>query len=218
MQCNAIQYNTILALQSGIAGTNFPCVCSLSNFKACSDWDLSHRPSSPIPQSGLFLAELSPFRQLQQSRSWLNFLNIHDFKIEFESTSGPPHRITFMEVNDPDFNAFESEDSQSSTIFGQTLLSLSRWEYQATTMLHENLNAAHHRTSSLIQTNHQKNLRRSSKIYRMDLSRVSFLWFRRMVHTAQMKLMKRKFEQWWNSNIYPKFLSLSSTWQVFIIQ
>ena len=103
-------------------------------------------------------------------------------------------------------------------IFGQTLLSLSRWEYQATTMLHENLNAAHHRTSSLIQTNHQKNLRRSSKIYRMDLSRVSFLWFRRMVHTAQMKLMKRKFEQWWNSNIYPKFLSLSSTWQVFIIQ
>ena len=34
----------------------------------------------------------------------------------------------------------------------------------------------------------------------------------------QMKLMKRKFGQWWNSNIYQKFLPQSSTWQFFIIQ
>ena len=35
---------------------------------------------------------------------------------------------------------------------------------------------------------------------------------------AQIKLMKRKFGQWWNSNIYLKFLSQSSTWQFFMIQ
>ena len=33
-----------------------------------------------------------------------------------------------------------------------------------------------------------------------------------------MKFMKLKFRQWWNSNIYLKFLSQSSTWQFFVIQ
>ena len=75
-----------------------------------------------------------------------------------------------MEVYDPDLDAFESatlaqlrakelrktESFGSFPIFGQTLLSLSRWEIQATKMLHKNLNAMHHLTSSLIQTNHSK--------------------------------------------------------------
>ena len=33
------------------------------------------------------------------------------------------------------------------------------------------------------------------------------------MNSSQMKLMKLKFEQWWNSNFYLKFLSLSRTWQ-----
>ena len=44
-------------------------------------------------------------------------------------------------------------------IFSQTLLPLSRWDYRATTMLNENLNAEHHLTSSLIQTNHLRILK-----------------------------------------------------------
>ena len=34
-----------------------------------------------------------------------------------------------------------------------------------------------------------------------------------LCHTAQMKLKKLKSGQWWNSNVYLKFLSLSSTWK-----
>ena len=79
-------------------------------------------------------------------------------------------------------------------------------------MLHENLNAAHHLTSSLIQTNHQKILKNPQNgFFKGIFSSVP-------TDGAQMKLMKRKFGQWWNSNIYRKFLSRSSTWQFFIIQ
>ena len=35
---------------------------------------------------------------------------------------------------------------------------------------------------------------------------------------ARMKLMKRKFGQWWNSNTYRTFWSLSSTWQIFTVR
>ena len=38
-----------------------------------------------VRQSGLFLAELSPIKQLQQSHSWLK--GFKHFKIEFESTT-----------------------------------------------------------------------------------------------------------------------------------
>ena len=66
-------------------------------------------------------------------------------------------------------------------------------------MLLENLNAAHHQTSSLIRTNHQKILK--------NLQNGSFRGIFSSVPTdgAQMKLMERKFGQWWNSNIYRNF-------------
>ena len=76
-----------------------------------------------------------------------------------------------MEVNDPDLDAFESASRahfrarESGKIEALILnlrpnaLSLSRWENRATKMLHENLNAAHHLTSSLIWTNHRKILK-----------------------------------------------------------
>ena len=66
-------------------------------------------------------------------------------------------------------------------------------------MLHDNLNAAHNLTSSLIWTNHwkiMKNPQRGRGIF----SSVP-------TDGAQMKRMKQKFGQWWNSNIYLKFLS-----------
>ena len=67
-------------------------------------------------------------------------------------------------------------------------------------MLHENLNAVRHHTSSLIRTNHQKILK--------NLQNGFFKGIFSSVPTdgSQMKLMTRKFGQWWNSNIYPKFL------------
>ena len=92
------------------------------------------------------------------------------------------------------------------------LLSLRQWENRPTKMLHENLNAAHHSTSSLIRKNHQKILKNPQN--------GSFKGIFSSVPTdgAQMKLMKRKFWQWWNSNIYQNFLSRSSTLEFFIIQ
>ena len=39
-----------------------------------------------------------------------------------------------------------------------------------------------------------------------------------LTDVAQMKRIKQKFGLWLNSNIYVNFLSLSSTWQFFIIQ
>ena len=79
-------------------------------------------------------------------------------------------------------------------------------------MLHENLNAAHHLTSSLIRTNHVKILKNlQNEFFKGIFSSVP-------TDGAQTKLMKRKFGQWWNSNIYQKFLSRSSTWQFFMIQ
>ena len=85
------------------------------------------------------------------------------------------------------------------------LLSLRQWENRPTKMLHENLNAAHHSTSSLIRKNHQKILKNPQN--------GSFKGIFSSVPTdgTPMKLMKRKFRQWWNCNIYQIFLSLSST-------
>ena len=79
-------------------------------------------------------------------------------------------------------------------------------------MLHENLNAAHHLTNSLIRTYHRKILK--------NLQNGFFKGVFSSVPTdgAYMKLMKRKFGQWWNNNIYRMFRSRSSTWQFFIIQ
>ena len=79
-------------------------------------------------------------------------------------------------------------------------LSLSQWENQATTMLHENLNAVHHLTSSLILTTHLKILKNPQNGF--------FKGVFSLVPTdgAQVKLMKQSFRQWWNSNIYLKFL------------
>ena len=82
-------------------------------------------------------------------------------------------------------------------------------------MLHKNLNTArHHPTSSLIRTNHWKILKNPQNgFFRGIFSSVP-------TDGAQMKLalVRRKFGQWWNSNICRKFLSRSSTWQFFIIQ
>ena len=76
-----------------------------------------------------------------------------------------------MEVYDHGLDAFKSathaqlwarelgKSRHLFPIFGQTLLSLSRWENQATTMLHDNLNAERHLTSSLIWMNHWKILK-----------------------------------------------------------
>ena len=52
-------------------------------FEAPFRWQYPHHWARVRP-SGLFLAELSPIRQLQQSRSWVKMFKI--FKIEFEST------------------------------------------------------------------------------------------------------------------------------------
>ena len=57
-------------------------------------------------------------------------------------------------------------------------------------------NVAHHLTSSLILTNHKKifkNLQNGT--FKVIFSAV-------LTDGAQMKLMKQKFWQWWNSNIY----------------
>ena len=68
-------------------------------------------------------------------------------------------------------------------------------------MLHENLNAAHHLTSSLNWTNHRKIMKNAQNGFFKDIfSSV-------LTDGAQMKRKKRKFGQWWNSNIYRKFLS-----------
>ena len=107
---------------------------------------------------------------------------------------------------------FELENKVKSRhqfpILGQTLLSL-RWsENRITTMLYENLNAAHHPKSSLIQANHQRILKNPQNGFlKGSLSKLSLV----PTDGAKMKLMKQKFGQWWNSNIYQKFLSRSST-------
>ena len=64
-----------------------------------------------VRQSGLILADLSPVRQHQQSRSWLKCLNI--LKLNLNA----PRRIqvTSMEVNDPDLDAFESASTRAAT-------------------------------------------------------------------------------------------------------
>ena len=132
-----------------------------------------------------------------------------------------------MEVNDPDLDAFESATCAQLwarelgkigaliPISSQTLLSLSRWENQATKMLNDDLNAAHHLsdlTSSLILTNHRKILKNlQNGFFKSIFSSV-------LTDGVQMKLTKQKFGQWWNCNIYQNFLSLSSTWQFCIIQ
>ena len=69
-------------------------------------------------------------------------------------------------------------------IFNQMLLSLSRWECRATTMLHANLNVVHHLTSSLIRTNHWKILKNPQNgFFKSIFSSVA-------TDGAQMKLMK----------------------------
>ena len=81
-------------------------------------------------------------------------------------------------------------------------------------MLHENLNAAHHLTSNLIRMNHWKIL-----TWKNPQHWQGYLFLCPNGGT-QMKLMKRKLGhwQWWSSNIYQKFLSQSSTWQLCIIE
>ena len=77
----------------------------------------------------LLFAELSPVRQLKLSQCHVAELKY--FRI-LRQNSNPQCRITSMEVDGPD---------------------------RATTMLHENFNAVHHLTSSLIWTNNQKILK-----------------------------------------------------------
>ena len=117
-----------------------------------------------------------------------------------------------MEVDDPDLDAFETSTRAQLRarelgkieaamrhlfpIFDQTLLSLSRWEYRATTMLHENFNAVHHLTSSLIWTNHRK----ISGLKNPQNGLFKGIFSSVPTDGAQMKLMKLKFGQWWNSN------------------
>ena len=100
-------------------------------------------------------------------------------------------------------------------IFSQTLLSLSRWENQASKMLHENLNAVPHFTSSLILTNHWKILKTPQDGFFKGI-------FSSAPTDGTQKKLIWKFWQWWKSNIYLKFLFLSSSgpapWQYFIIQ
>ena len=59
-------------------------------------------------------------------------------------------------------------------------------------MLHENLDAAHQH----VWTNHQKILKNPQNgSFNGILSSI-------LTDGTQMKLMKQKFRQWWNSNIY----------------
>ena len=101
-------------------------------------------------------------------------------------------------------------------------------------MLHENLNAVHP-TSSLIGTNHWRILKNPQNGLFKDFWIFGFfknpqkgffkgfcgffkgIFSSVLTEGTQMKLMKRKFRQWWNSNIYQKFLSWSSTLQFFTI-
>ena len=77
-------------------------------------------------------------------------------------------------------------------------------------MLHENPNALHHH--SLIRTNHKRILKNAQNgIFKGIFPSVP-------TDGAQVKLMKRKFGQSWNSNIYRKSLSLSRTWQFLPIR
>ena len=85
------------------------------------------------------------------------------------------------------------------------LLSLSRWEYQATTMIYENLNAEHHLTSSLIGTNHWKILKNP------------FCGFFKGIFSLVPTPNGWRTDETYEGEVQ-KFLSQSSTWQFFIIQ
>ena len=106
-----------------------------------------------------------------------------------------------MEVNDPDLDAFESAtraqlrarelgkigalipNLQSNTPVPESMTN------RATKMLHENLNAAHNLTSSLIRTNRWKILKnRQNGFFKSISSSVP-------TDGAQMKLMNRTFGQ-----------------------
>ena len=96
----------------------------------------------------------------------LNPLLLHKFKLE---------------------NLLKSTARHLFPIFSQTLLSWSRWEFRATTMLHENLNDVHHLTSSLIRTNHRNILKNPQNGF--------FKGIFSLVPTdnAKMNCMERKF-------------------------
>ena len=110
-----------------------------------------------------------------------------------------------MEVNDPDLDAFQSATRQlQARELGKIEAFIPNlWpnaSVPVSPMGNLALNAAHHLTSSLIGTNHLK----ISKNPQNGFFKVFFP----SVPTdgAQMKLMKRKFRQWWNSNIYQNFI------------
>ena len=141
----------------------------------------THATELVLHSQGFFHYFQQSYHMLDNSsghKAELNILNI--LRLNLNS----PRRITSIEVDGPDLDAFESTTCAQLRArelckiaglfpFRQTLLSLSWLENQDTAMLHENLNAAHHLSSSLIHTNH-RTPGGFWQIHRMDFSRESF--------------------------------------------
>ena len=133
-----------------------------------------------------------------------------------------------MEVNDPDLDAFESATCAQlrARELGKIEAFIPNLQPNAPvpeSMGKSTLKNAPQEPQCCASSHEQSGLDKSPELVWKILKNTQNGFFKGIFSSvltdgAQMKLMKQKFSQWWNCNVYRKFLSPSSTWQFFIIQ